>query len=42
MVKEHESQGKFPSSQSKDVFYSQNALLSHVAEWHKDLFATKK
>ena len=26
----------------KDVFYSQNALLSHVAECHQDLFATKK
>ena len=42
MVKEHESQEKFPCSKCKDVFYSQNALLSHVAECHQDLFATKK
>ena len=42
VVKEHEWQEKFPCSKFKDVFYSQNALLSHVAERHQDLFATKK
>ena len=42
MVKEHESQEKFPCSKCKDVFYLQNALLSPVTECHQDLFATKK
>ena len=38
VVREHNSQEQFPFSQCKDIFYSQNARLAHVAEHHQDIF----
>ena len=40
VLRNHENWEKFPCTNCKDVFYSQNALLAHTSEHHQNLFTT--